>query len=54
MREKYESLSAVVLRDLAKVERHSKISPDMKKSDLVDLMVAEDEQAGQRREYEAA
>ena len=26
----------------------------MKKSDLVDLMVAEDERQGKRREYEAA
>lgn len=42
MREKYESLSAVVLRDLAKVRGLKNIS-GMKKSDLVDLMVAEDE-----------
>ena len=42
MREKYESLSAVVLRDLAKA-RGLKNSSGMKKSDLVDLMVAEDE-----------
>lgn len=42
MREKYESLSAVVLRDLAKARGLKNIS-GMKKSDLVDLMVAEDE-----------
>lgn len=42
MREKYESLSAVVLRDLAKARGLKNIS-GMKKSDLVDLMVAEDD-----------
>lgn len=42
MREKYESLSAVVLCDLAKARGLKNIS-GMKKSDLVDLMVAEDE-----------
>ena len=42
MREKYESLSAVVLRDLTKARGLKNIS-GMKKSDLVDLMVAEDE-----------
>ena len=42
MREKYESLSAVVLRDLAKARGLKNIS-GMKKSDRVDLMVAEDE-----------
>ena len=47
MREKYESLSAVVLRDLAKARGLKNIS-GMKKSDLVDLMVAEDE--GQSKE----
>ena len=47
MREKYESLSAVVLRDLAKARGLKNIS-GMKKSDLVDLMVAEDER--QRKE----
>ena len=45
MREKYESLSAVVLRDLAKARGLKNIS-SMKKSDLVDLMVAEDERQG--------
>ncbi len=42
MREKYESLSAVVLRDLAKARGLKNIS-GMKKSDLVELMLAEDE-----------
>ena len=45
MRDKYESLSAVVLRDLAKARGLKNIS-GMKKSDLVDLMVAEDERQG--------
>ena len=45
MREKYESLSAVVLRDLAKARGLKNIS-GMKKSDLVDLMVAEDVRQG--------
>lgn len=45
MREKYESLSAVILRDLAKARGLKNIS-GMKKSDLVDLMVAEDERQG--------
>ena len=45
MREKYESLSAVVLRDLAKARGLKNIS-GMKKSDLVDLVVAEDERQG--------
>lgn len=53
MREKYESLSAVVLRDLAKARGLKNIS-GMKKSDLVDLMVAEDGASEQRGEYEAA
>ena len=42
MREKYESLSAVVLKDLAKARGLKNIS-NMKKSDLVELMLAEDE-----------
>ena len=45
MREKYESLSAVVLRDLAKARGLKNIS-GMKKSERVDLMVAEDELQG--------
>jgi transcription termination factor Rho len=45
MREKYESLSAVVLRDLAKARGLKNIS-GMKKSDLVELMLAEDERQG--------
>ena len=42
MREKYESLSAVVLKDLAKARGLKNIS-SMKKSDLIELMLAEDE-----------
>ncbi len=42
MREKYESLSAVVLRDLAKARGLKNIS-NMKKGDLIELMLAEDE-----------
>ena len=49
MREKYESLSAVVLRDLAKARGLKNIS-GMKKSDLVDLMVAEDERQSKREQ----
>lgn len=42
MREKYESLSAVVLRDLARARGLKNIS-NMRKSDLIELMIAEDE-----------
>ena len=42
MREKYESLSAVVLRDLAK-SRGLKNLSGLKKAELVELMLAEDE-----------
>lgn len=42
MREKYESLSAVVLRDLAKARGLKNISA-LKKSELIELMLAEDE-----------
>lgn len=42
MREKYESLSVVVLRDLAKA-RGIKGSTSMKKAELVEAMLAEDE-----------
>ncbi len=42
MREKYESLSVVILRDLAKARGLKGISA-MKKSDLVELMLKEDE-----------
>ena len=41
MREKYESLSLVVLRDLAKARGLKNIS-SMKKSDLVNRMLEED------------
>lgn len=41
MREKYESLSATVLRDLAK-SRGIKSTYTMKKADLVEAMLAED------------
>lgn len=53
MREKYESLSAVVLRDLVKA-RGLKGSSKMKKEELVEWMLAEDENdkknAAERRE----
>ena len=42
MREKYESLSATVLRDLAK-SRGIKSTSTMKKADLVEAMLAEDQ-----------
>ena len=42
MREKYESLSLVVLRDLAKARGMKGIS-GMKKSELVERMLEEDE-----------
>ncbi len=42
MREKYESLSLVVLRDLAKARGLKGVST-MKKAEIVDLMLAEDE-----------
>ena len=53
MREKYESLSATVLRDLAK-SRGIKNTSTMKKADLVEAMLAEDakkekEKAANRR-----
>ena len=51
MREKYESLSAVVLRDLARARGMKNIS-GMKKSDLVELMLAEDER--QEKEKKSA
>ena len=50
MREKYESLSAIVLKDLAKARGLKNVSA-MKKSDLVELMLAEDErQAKEKKE----
>lgn len=48
MREKYESLSAVVLKDLARARGLKNIS-SMKKSDLVELMLAEDERQAKER-----
>ena len=48
MREKYESLSLVVLKDLAKARGLKGIST-MKKGELIDRMLQEDE-----REKEAA
>ena len=44
MREKYESLSVAVLRDLAKSRGIDKVST-MKKAELIEAMVAEDEKA---------
>lgn len=44
MREKYESLSVAVLRDLAKYRGIAKVST-MKKAELIEAMVAEDEKA---------
>ena len=53
MREKYESLSAIVLKDLAKARGLKNVSA-MKKSDLIELMLAEDErQAKQKKEAQA-
>ena len=43
MREKYESLSVTVLRDLAK-SRGIKSTSAMKKADLVEAMLAKDEE----------
>ena len=48
MREKYESLSLAVLRDLAKSRGLKNISA-MKKADLVELMLAEDEKEKQEK-----
>ena len=48
MREKYESLSATVLRDLAK-SRGIKSTSTMKKADLVEAMLAEDAKKKNRR-----
>ena len=50
MREKYESLSAIVLKDLAKARGLKNVSA-MKKSDLIELMLAEDaRQAKEKKE----
>ena len=53
MREKYESLSVAVLRDLAKT-RGLKNTSTMKKSELVDAMLAEDEKQGQQHTAKAS
>ena len=41
MREKYESLSLAVLKDLAKARELKGVST-MKKADIIELMLAED------------
>ena len=51
MREKYESLSAVVLKDLAKARGLKNIS-GMKKSDLIELMLVEDERQEKEKKEE--
>ena len=48
MREKYESLSLAVLRDVAKSRGLKNISA-MKKADLVELMLVEDEKEKQEK-----
>ena len=50
MREKYESLSLVVLRDLAKARGLKNIS-SMKKSDLVNRMLEEDARKQNKPNY---
>lgn len=47
MKEKYESLSVTVLKDLAKARGLRHLS-GLKKQDLVELMLAEDEKEGQK------
>ena len=52
MREKYESLSVTVLRDLAKARGLRHLS-GLKKKELVELMLAEDEkEAGNEKKAE--
>ena len=53
MREKYESLSAVVLRDLAKARGLKNISA-LKKGELIELMLAEDERQAKEKTQTAA
>ena len=53
MREKYESLSVTVLRDLAK-SRGIKGTSTMKKADLVEAMLAEDAKKEKEKEKEKA
>lgn len=50
MREKYESLSLVVLRDLAKSRGLKNIS-SAKKADIIEMMLAEDEKEKGKKEY---
>ena len=52
MREKYESLSVAVLKDLAK-SRGIKNLSGMKKQDLVEAMLAEDEREKQEKQEAA-
>jgi transcription termination factor Rho len=52
MREKYESLSLVVLKDLAKARGLKGIST-MKKGELVELMLSEDERDKEKAQVEA-
>lgn len=49
MREKYESLSVAVLRDLAKA-RGLKVTAGMKKADLVEIMLLEDDRIKKEEE----
>ena len=49
MREKYESLAVAVLKDLAKA-RGLKVGTGMKKADIVELMLAEDERLKKEEE----
>ena len=51
MREKYESLSVTILRDLAKA-REIKGASSMKKAELVEAMLAQDEIDKQKAEKE--
>ena len=53
MKEKYESLSVTVLRDLARARKIPRIS-SMKKSELVDAMLRQDELDRQKAAAEAA
>ena len=52
MREKYESLSLVILKDLAKA-RGIKITSSMKKADVVEAMLAKDEEEKAAKAEEA-
>jgi len=53
MREKYESLAVAVLKDLAKA-RGLKVGTGMKKADIVELMLAEDERLKKEEEAKVA